>query len=110
MTTRKYNTPEERREAQREQRRLRAAIIQQLLEQHQMEMQAKATENAAKARLAQPQPRPAPPAPETAGLEAWRRMLRHKLTRSIIIRTLLDEHYDELKAELDAYRLIKASE
>lgn len=104
MTRRKYDTPEEAAEAKREQARLRRAIIKQLIDQYKMQRQARETEALARASLARPQPKA--PQPD-ATKEMWSRMLRHPTTRDFIIHTLLKEHYDELKHNVDAYRLIK---
>jgi hypothetical protein len=99
VTRRKYATPEEAAAAKREQARMRRAIINQLIEQHKMAVQARNTEAAARARLA-------PPTPKETPQQMWSRLLLHDNTRSFIINALLREHYTELKAELDAYRLL----
>lgn len=102
---RKYATPEEAAAAKREQQRLRRAIIQQLIDEHRQQTQARNTEAAARARL---QPLPAQArVPETSPIDMWTRMMKHDGTREFVIKVLLHNHYDELKAELDAYRLIK---
>lgn len=105
MTRRKYDTPEEAAAAKREQARLRRAIIQQLIDEHKQQTRARDTEAAARARLTPPQPQIRQPS--TAAMDSWRRMLNHTATRSFIIHALLNEYYDELKAELDAFRLIQ---
>jgi hypothetical protein len=106
VTRRKYATQEEAAAAKREQAKLRRAIIQQLVDQHNMELRARAVEAAARARLAPA--KPTTPTHTPTQQEIWRRMLSHTSTRSFMIRMLLDNYYDELKAELDAYRLLKS--
>ena len=93
MTRRKYATAEERKEARRQQNRERLALIRALLEEHHTALVTKHP------------PVTPPPAPLHSGVPE----IRRAEARKVVIRTLVRYHYDEVKAELDAYRLVRES-